>query len=133
MGRGLRLRNKADVDAMLGRDKKKSPKYKNKKVVYDGIKFDSLRERDRYKELKLLEAAGAIRDLVLQKRYYLEIGGIKICYVDTGRQIYYTPDFTYFDVEMGRERIEDAKGYPTRDYRIRRALMVAMGLHVEET
>ena len=31
-----------------GFKKEKGNKYKNKKVEYDGIKFDSVREKDRY-------------------------------------------------------------------------------------
>lgn len=40
-------------------------KYKNRKVTVDGIKFDSMKEARRYKELKLLERGGAITGLVL--------------------------------------------------------------------
>lgn len=32
-------------------------KYNNKKVEVDGIKFDSIKEATRYKQLKLLERA----------------------------------------------------------------------------
>lgn len=33
-------------------------KYNNRKTTVDGIKFDSIREAERYQELKLLEEAG---------------------------------------------------------------------------
>ena len=46
-------------------------KYKNRKVIVDGIKFDSMKEARRYKELKLLERGRAITDLVLQPKYEL--------------------------------------------------------------
>jgi len=36
------------------------PKYGNKKTVVDGITFDSMREANRYRELKLLERAGKV-------------------------------------------------------------------------
>lgn len=32
-------------------------KYNNKKITIDGIKFDSIKEGNKYKELKLLERA----------------------------------------------------------------------------
>ena len=38
-------------------------KYRNKKVMYDGIKFDSIKEKNRYQQLKLLEQGGEIEDL----------------------------------------------------------------------
>lgn len=131
MGRGLRLKDKGEVEAMLGRNKKK-PKYRNKKVEIDGITFDSKREGRRYSELKLLERAGSIKELILQPRFKVNVGGIPICYVETGRQLVYVADFQYFDVESGRVIVEDAKGYATKEYRIKRALMKAMGLNVKE-
>lgn len=36
-------------------------KYRNKKVIVDEKEFDSKREGNRYKELKLLERAGEIK------------------------------------------------------------------------
>lgn len=41
----------------------KSNKYHNTKVIYNGIKFDSKKERDRYIELKQLEKTGIIKEL----------------------------------------------------------------------
>lgn len=46
-------------------------KYGNRKVMVDGIVFDSVREARRYKELKALEATGALRDLQRQVKYTL--------------------------------------------------------------
>ena len=46
-------------------------KYGNKKVIVDGITFDSRREARRYRELKLLERAGQIQNLELQKEFEL--------------------------------------------------------------
>lgn len=40
-------------------------KYNNRKTTVDGIKFDSIREAERYQELKLLEEAGEISHLEL--------------------------------------------------------------------
>ena len=41
---------------------KKRSKYGNRKVVRDGIKFDSEREAERFGALKVLRAMGKIRD-----------------------------------------------------------------------
>lgn len=38
-------------------------KYRNNKVEYDGIIFDSKKEAKRYAELKLLERTGRIKEL----------------------------------------------------------------------
>ena len=38
----------------------KRPKYKNHVVTIEGITFDSMKEGNRYRELKLLERAGKI-------------------------------------------------------------------------
>ena len=63
------------------------PKYGNKKVVVQGIKFDSKWESQRYLYLKSLERAGTIKDLELQVRFNLEVNGQKICA--------YVADFCY--------------------------------------
>ena len=46
-------------------------KYHAKKVRYNGIDFDSKKEMQRYAELRLLEKAGKIFDLQLQKTFEL--------------------------------------------------------------
>lgn len=93
-------------------------KYNNKKTVVDGIKFDSKRESDRYTELKLLERAGKISDLVLQPKFELipkyEINGRKV------RKMEYVADFQY--TENGKIIVEDAKGFKTKDYLIKKKL-----------
>jgi len=48
----------------------KTPKYGNKKVVIDGIKFDSTKEGRYYNQLKLLKRAGEILDFELQPEFY---------------------------------------------------------------
>ena len=46
-------------------------KYRNKKVIKDGEKFDSIHEYRRYFDLKLLEKCGVIEDLRRQVKYEL--------------------------------------------------------------
>ena len=75
----------------------------------DGIVFASKREMKRYKTLKALLDAGAIRDLELQPTFDLLVNGVKI-----GR---YSADFRYTVVESGEQRTEDVKGMRTREFR----------------
>lgn len=46
-------------------------KYNNKKITVDGQIFDSKKEANRYKELRLLEKAGEIKDLRTQVKFKL--------------------------------------------------------------
>lgn len=46
-------------------------KYRNKKVIVDGISFDSKKEAARYKELRMLERTGIISALRLQVPFEL--------------------------------------------------------------
>ena len=108
-------------------------KYGNRKVELDGIKFDSEREAKRYKELTLLERAGEIGGLQLQVPFEI-IPGV----VDerTGRVLqkptHYIADFTYY--EHGNYIVEDAKGYRTEVYRLKRKLMLwRHGIRIKET
>lgn len=106
-------------------------KYGNRKVVVDGIQFDSLREARRYRELKLLERAGVIRDLKLQVKFQL-IPAQKKPSGGTERACTYTADFVYKD-STGREVVEDAKGMHTQQYVIRRKMMLWVhGIEVME-
>lgn len=64
-------------------------KYHNKKMVVDGITFDSMREASYYVAYKNLERQGEIKNLQLQTPFNIEINGKKICK--------YLADFTYED------------------------------------
>ena len=57
-------------------------KYHNKKVTVAGRTFDSVKEANRYCELRLLHRAGKISDLELQKEY--ELIPAQYEYVPTG-------------------------------------------------
>lgn len=50
---------------------RKRPKYRNRKVVVDGVKFDSQREAARWAELQRLERLGTIHRLRRQVPYVL--------------------------------------------------------------
>ena len=83
-------------------------KYHNKKNVADGIKFDSRLEAERYAQLKLMERAGAIRDLELQPEYELIPSFMKNG--KTWRKTVYKADFRYILCEDDSYIIEDVKG-----------------------
>ena len=93
-------------------------KYHNRKVEIDGIKFDSTKEGERYLELKLLLKAGKIRDLQMQVEFELipKQGGERACK--------YKADFVYNMADTGKMVVEDVKGKRTREYIIKRKLML---------
>lgn len=98
---------------------KKEPsksKLNNKKVVIDGITFDSGWEGERYCILKVLQRQGEISNLKLQVPFDLSVNGHHVTQ--------YRADFVY--EKDGEEIVEDAKGYVTPEYRIKRELMKAV-------
>lgn len=108
---------RCDIDKSFDSLKKKS-KYGNQKVEYDGIVFDSKKERDRYCELKLLEKAKIITDLKRQVKFVLvEKNGKE-------RETSYIADFVY---KQGNELVvEDVKSKATKTplYRLKKKLML---------
>lgn len=96
----------------------KRHKYGVKRTERGGIVFDSLKEANRFSELKLLERGGVIKDLELQPRYDVVINGHKICW--------YQADFRYFDLEKGVQVVEDVKGMKTPVYRLKKKLVEAL-------
>lgn len=107
-------------------------KYGNRKTVIDGHTFDSKREASRYGALKLLERAGQITDLELQPRFEL-IPKQRRADGKAERACEYVADFRYTDTATGQTVIEDAKGMRTRDYIMKRKLMLQVhGISVRE-
>ena len=121
-------------------------KYRNKKAMADGIEFDSMKEAKRYAELKYLEEAGEISCLERQKKYVLiptqyekpaENGKRKKGGKDKKgrvieRECSYRADFVYKD-EKGNVIVEDTKGIKTKDYIIKRKLMLYVhGIQIRE-
>lgn len=102
-----------------------SNKYHAKKTDVDDITFDSRAEAGRYMQLKLLLAAGEIKDLVLQERFPIVVNGQKI-----GT---YIADFSYTTAD-GVRVIEDVKGVKTPVYRLKKKLVRALyGIEIAET
>lgn len=105
-------------------------KYHAKKTELDGITFDSRKEADRYAELKLLERSGAIHNLQRQVRYEL-IPAQKKDGKTVERACHYIADFVY--EENGKTVVEDVKGYRTKEYVLKRKLMLQVhGIEVRE-
>ena len=113
-------------------------KYGNKKCQYNGIVFDSKHEMERYKELLLLQKAHEISDLQLQVPFVLiptqreessmyYVKGPKKGQLKFGKVIekscVYIADFQYTD-KGGNKIVEDAKGKRTKEYMIKRKLML---------
>lgn len=95
-------------------------KYHNRKTEVDGIVFDSKTEAQRYTELIALQNLGVIKNLQLQKSYFLVKGGKW----ENGRKyspVKYVADFVY---ELDGDLIvEDVKGFKTKEYVIKKKLM----------
>lgn len=87
------------TDNLVGGSKPR--KYRNIKTRDGSILFDSKREAERYRELKLLEAAKEISSLRLQPKWQLMCSGravkIRSKGFPNGRKATYTADFTYWD------------------------------------
>lgn len=123
----------------------KKTKYGNKKVEYNGLKFDSKKEKDRYIFLKEQERLGNIQDLQLQVKYEL-IPAIKEEYVEHLKTkdrvktrtvqlaITYTCDFQYY--KNGELVIEDVKSSPkmlAKEYVLKKKILFALkGLKITE-
>lgn len=117
-------------------------KYKNKKIEFNGILFDSKKEMRRFKELLLLEQAGAITDLQMQVKFVLIPAQYSTEeFTKTGkpkcleREATYIADFVYKDLK-GRIHVEDTKNPYLRKeprYVLKRKLMLHVhGIRIEE-
>lgn len=117
-------------------------KYKNIKTRG----CDSRKEARRLTQLQLLQMAGLIKDLKTQVKFvliptqnesyerYSKKGkrlkdGIKCI----EKECSYYADFVYTDVETGKTIVEDAKGVRTKEYRIKKKLMLSVhGIRIKE-
>ena len=122
-------------------------KYGNRKTYAYGIEFDSKKEAERYMELKLLYDKGIIKGLEIQKKYILIP-----CQREPSKDIYtkgkhkgepkpgkvlekevaYYADFDYYTTD-GKHVVEDTKGVKTKEYVIKRKLMLERyGIRITE-
>ena len=123
-------------------------KYYNKKVVVDGIEFDSKKEGQRYRELSLMQRAGKITGLRLQVPFELIPNQYETVTVQlktktkeveklVERKVEYVADFVYTDFEKNETVVEDVKGYKQGGayavFQIKRKLMLHVyGIKVKE-
>ena len=107
-------------------------KYRNRKTIRGGIQYDSVKESRRHAELLQLERAGEISELARQVKYILipaqyepdiigPKGGTKRGKL-IEREVAYIADFVY--MQDGKLVVEDTKGVRTKDYIIKRKLML---------
>lgn len=108
-------------------------KYGAKKVTYDGKTFDSQKEAQRYAELRLLERGKVIKDLKCQVGFVLipaqrdESGKV------IERAVTYVADFVYTDCNTGEQVVEDTKGFKTKEYILKRKMMLYFhGIRIKE-
>ena len=121
-------------------------KYKNKKVCVNGLSFDSVKESKRYIHLLEKQRNGDISALQTQVKYVLihsqyefyERYGKKGQRLKDGRRLVereccYIADFVYIDNRTGKTVVEDTKGFKTKDYAIKRKLMLFIhGIKIKE-
>lgn len=99
--------------------------------MIDGITFDSAREATRYRELVLLQRAGEITDLQRQVPFVLIPAQVDANGKVIERPVRYVADFAYS--EKGVYTVEDAKGVRTKEYIIKRKLMLQKyGIRIKE-
>jgi hypothetical protein len=97
-------------------------KYHNKRTGA----YASKREANRAAELHLLQKAGLITDLQEQVKFTL------IPKQEGERECSYIADFTYLDSD-GVKHCEDVKGFRTKEYRIKKKLLLwTCGIRIEE-
>ena len=108
-------------------------KYGAKKIAYGGEKADSKAEWQRMRELKLMERGGEIENLQTQVRFRLLPSQKDRDGKVLERPVDYIADFVYTDRRTGAQVVEDAKGMRTKDYVIKRKLMLYIhGIRVKE-
>lgn len=108
-------------------------KYGAKKTTFQGRTFDSQKEAQRYAELRLLRMGKQISGLECQVKFELvpaqkdERGKV------IERAVSYIADFVYTDLRTGEQVVEDTKGMKTKEYIIKRKLMLhKYGIRIRE-
>ena len=116
-------------------------KYHNRKIERDGLVFDSAKEYRRWCDLQLLQASGMISNLRRQVEFPLlpvqrepdtvgpKGGKKKGKVIEKG--VSYVADFVYD--EDGQQVVEDTKGMRTREYILKRKMMLyTYGIRIRE-
>lgn len=119
-------------------------KYGNRKVVIDDITFASRKEAKYYLYLKQRETDGEIPGFRMQVPYELipavwaeeekqlktKTKTVRKC---LQRAVHYVADFVYTDPATGSEVVVDTKGFRTKEYILKRKMMLAFkGISITE-
>lgn len=122
----------------LYKPKSKTNKYGNMHIGTHASK----KEHNRATQLRLLLRAGLISNLREQVPFVLipaQYSDSDTCHkgkqarVLLERSCRYIADFVYTDLETGKTIVEDTKGYRTKEYIIKRKLMLFIhGIHIHE-
>lgn len=108
-------------------------KYGAKKITHMGEKFDSIKECERWCELRLMERGKVIADLKRQVKFEL-LPAQKYMGETVERPVSYIADFVYTDMKTGKTIVEDTKGFKTPEYRIKKKMMLYFhGVQIRET
>lgn len=117
---GLRI-SKSQFDKLINKNNSnannvnKKNKYRNYRITINGINYDSKKEYDRHCILKIKEKAGEISELKFHESSMNII-------LQKEPQIKYEPDFCYF--EKGIYIIEDVKGYQTKEFKLKKKMII---------
>ena len=109
-------------------------KYRNEKIEWNGERFDSKKELQRYQKLLLIQRAGGIRNLKRQVPFILQptfkLNG------KTFLSIRYIADFVYEAPDKNgnvKKVVEDVKGFKTDVYEIKRKMFARVyGFEITE-
>lgn len=112
----------------------KKAKYRNNKITIGNDTYDSMKEYQRYLDLLAMLNAGEITDLKRQVKFILlpaqrepdtkgKRGGVKKGKL-IEREVAYYADFVYTDTGSGETVVEDTKGIRTKDYILKRKMML---------
>lgn len=92
-------------------------KFHNKKTTYNGMKFDSIGERNYCEELDWRIKAGEIQGYERQVKIELKVNGVLICN--------YYADFVVTD-KHGAKEIHEYKGFMTSSFQYKWRLLQAL-------
>lgn len=98
-------------------------KYNNRKVVINGISFDSYMESRYYLYLIKLQKCGVVKDIQLQVPFVLQDAFTDEC-GKKHQAITYVADFVVAYAD-GREEVIDVKGKVTQTFRNKRKMFIA--------
>lgn len=108
-------------------------KYGARKTTFMGMEFDSKKEAERFAVLRYMQMGKQISGLECQVKFELipnqkdENGKV------IERAVNYIADFVYTDLKTGEQIVEDTKGARTKEYIIKRKLMLhKYGIRIRE-